>query len=93
MIDVREVHALTDFLRNYKAHLARIKETRTPEVLTVNGRAEVVVLDIESFQEILEQLRHIETVEAIKAGYDAMKRGDVRPLDEFAAEMRSKYGI
>jgi prevent-host-death family protein len=93
MIDVREVHALTDFLRNHKAHLARIKETKTPEILTVNGKAEVVVIDVESFQEMQERLRHVETVEAIKAGYEAVKRGDVRPLEEFAAEMRAKYGV
>ncbi len=42
MLDTRHIHSLSDFVRNPKAHVARLKETRTPEVLTVNGRAEVV---------------------------------------------------
>ncbi len=45
MLDTRQIHPMSDFLRNHKAHVARLKETRTPEVLTVNGRAEVVLLD------------------------------------------------
>ena len=49
VLDNRQVHSLTDFLRNHKAHLERLKETRMPEVLTVNGRAEVVVLDAEAY--------------------------------------------
>ena len=56
MIDTRQINSLTDFLRNHKAHLARLKETRTPEVLTVNGRAEAVLLDTETYERMVEQL-------------------------------------
>lgn len=55
-IDTRNIHSLTDFLRNYKVHIAQLKETRTPEVLTVNGRAEVVMLDTETYESMVEQL-------------------------------------
>ena len=55
-IDTRKIHSLTDFLRNHKAHIARLKETRTPEVLTVNGRAEVVMLDTETYESMVAQL-------------------------------------
>ena len=47
---------MSDFLRNHKAHVARLKETRTPEVLTINGRAEVVLLDTETYESMVEQL-------------------------------------
>ena len=57
-IDTRKIHSLTDFLRNYKAHIAQLKETRTPEVLTVNGRAEVVILDTETYESMVAQLNH-----------------------------------
>ena len=57
-VDTRKIHSLTDFLRNYKAHIAQLKETRTPEVLTVNGRAEVVILDTETYESMVEQLNH-----------------------------------
>ncbi len=56
MLNTRQIHSMSDFLRNHKAHVARLKETRTPEVLTVNGRAEVVLLDIETYESMVEQL-------------------------------------
>ena len=56
MIDTRQIHSMSDFLRNHKAYVARLKETRTPEVLTVNGRAEVVLLDTETYETMVEQL-------------------------------------
>jgi hypothetical protein len=58
MIDTRQMHSLTDFLRNHKAHVARLKETRMPEVLTVNGRTEVLIQDVESYQDLLDRLHH-----------------------------------
>jgi hypothetical protein len=33
MLDAREIHRLTDFLRNHKAHVTRLKKTQMPEVL------------------------------------------------------------
>jgi PHD/YefM family antitoxin component YafN of YafNO toxin-antitoxin module len=65
MIDIREIHSLTDFLRNHKAHLARLRETRAPAVLTVNGKAEVVVQDAESYRLMLDRLHHMETIEVL----------------------------
>ena len=93
MVDIQEIHSLTDFLRNHKTHVSRIKETRTPEILTVNGKAEIVIIDVESFQAMVEKIARLETIEAIKAGYEAAKRGEVRSLDEFDAEVRAKYGL
>lgn len=55
-IDTRKTHSLTDFFRNSKVHIAQIKETRTPQVLTVNGRAEVVILDTATYERMVEQL-------------------------------------
>src|SRR5262245_35084162 len=74
MIDTRQIHALTDFLRHHKAHVARLKETKLPEVLTVNGRAEVVIQDAASYQELLDRLHHLETLAAIGEGLASAER-------------------
>ncbi len=66
MLDTRHIHSLSDFVRNPKAHVARLKETRTPEVLTVNGRAEVVLLDTETYESLMEQLSHLQAVSALR---------------------------
>ena len=44
-LNVHEIHPLRDFLRNAKAHIAHLKETDGPEVLTVKGKDEVVMQD------------------------------------------------
>lgn len=56
MLDTRQIHSMSDFVRNPKLYVARLKETRTPEVLTVNGRAELVILDTETYESMVEQL-------------------------------------
>ena len=68
MLDTRNLHSLTDFLRNHKEHLTRLKETKTPEVLTVNGKAEVVMLDAEIYQEMADRLYRLDTLTAIREG-------------------------
>ena len=45
MIDLREVRSVTEFQRNLKGYVGRLKEKKTPLVLTVNGRAELIVQD------------------------------------------------
>jgi PHD/YefM family antitoxin component YafN of YafNO toxin-antitoxin module len=89
----RPVHSLTDFLRHHKAHVARLKETRTPEVLTVNGRAEVVIQDVESYQELLDRLHHMETLAAIREGIASAERGELKPAEQVFAEMQARYGL
>ncbi|HEY3332755.1 MAG TPA: hypothetical protein VGK19_22170 [Capsulimonadaceae bacterium] len=62
MIDTRQIHSMSDFIRNHKAHVARLKATGAPEVLTVNGRAEVVVLDAASYQNLMDQFHEMEAI-------------------------------
>jgi PHD/YefM family antitoxin component YafN of YafNO toxin-antitoxin module len=91
MLDTREIHSLTDFLRNHKAHVARLKKTHAPEVLTVNGKAEVVVQDATSYQAMLDRLYHLETIAAIQEGMASAERGELKPAAQVLDEMRAKY--
>jgi len=60
MIKLENIHPLTDFKRNAKAFVERIKATKSPIVLTVNGKAEVVIQDATAFQEMAERLQQLE---------------------------------
>jgi len=93
MLDTRNVHPLTDFLRNHKAHVTWLKKTRAPEVLTVNGKAEVVVQDAASYQLMLDRLHHMETLAAIQEGMASAERGELKPAAQVLDEMRAKYGL
>jgi prevent-host-death family protein len=91
MIDLKEIHALTDFQRHTKAHLKRLKETGRPQVLTVNGRAELVVQDAAAYQKLLEAVDRAETLEGIRRGLEDVKAGRTRPLAEVLDELGRRY--
>ena len=93
MLDTWEIHPLTDFLRNHKAHVTRLKATHAPEVLTVNGKAEIVIQDVQSYQQMIERLQHMETVAAIQEGMASAERGELKPATQVLDEMRAKYGL
>lgn len=54
-IDLRDIISLTDFQRNAKVHITRLAKTGKAQVLTVNGKACLVVQDAEAYQKLLDQ--------------------------------------
>ncbi|HYW45443.1 MAG TPA: type II toxin-antitoxin system Phd/YefM family antitoxin [Bryobacteraceae bacterium] len=93
MIDLREVRSVTEFQRHIKDYVGRLKEKKTPLVLTVNGRAELVVQDAESYQLMLDRLERAETVAAIRRGIEQTGRGEGIPLEEAEKRLRKKHGF
>lgn len=93
MIDIRSIQSLTDFKRNTTRHIDHLRESRRPLVLTVNGKAELVVLDAESYQELADKIEYAETVREIQAGIDSFEKGEGRPANEALAELAKKHGI
>jgi PHD/YefM family antitoxin component YafN of YafNO toxin-antitoxin module len=91
-VDTREIHPLTDFLRNAKAHIAHLKKTGSPEVLTVNGRAEIVVLDAASYQRMQELLERAELVLSLRGAVTEMDEGKGIPLENLEAELTARFG-
>jgi len=87
MIALQDIRSLTDFQRNTKAHLRRLKSTGRPEVLTVNGRAELIVQDAAAFEDMLDAIR------GIQRGLDAMKAGTGKPFRQALDEIRAKHKI
>ena len=84
---------LTGFQRNTKAHQARLKKTGQPAVLTVNGKAALVVLDAAAFQLLADKLERAEASEGIRRGLEEAKAGKGRPLTEALDAIRRKHRI
>ena len=59
MIRPEDIGSLTEFARNTKAHLRKLKRTGRPELLTVNGKAEVVIQNASAYQQLLEELEKL----------------------------------
>ena len=57
MIDLtKDIHSLSAFKRNSLRFLRRLRESGAPMVLTVNGKAEFVLQDVKSYQQLREQV-------------------------------------
>lgn len=93
MQPLEHVDTLASFQRDPKSHLARLRETGKPELLTVRGKAEVVVQDARAYQSLLDQLDELEAVTGVKEGIASALAGKGRPVGEFLNEIRAKYRI
>lgn len=72
MIDLKDIHSLTEFQRNVKDHVHYLKETGRPEVLTINGKAELVVQDAEAYQRLADLAVHAQAIVGIQRGLKGM---------------------
>jgi prevent-host-death family protein len=88
MLDLtKDIRSLTEFKRNTTELVDNLKRTKHPLVLTVNGKAELVVQDAQSYQELLKAAELIETLKGIKQGLEQMKAGEGKTAEDFFAEM------
>ena len=60
MVDVQNIHSLTEFKRNANSYIDTIRSTKAPIVLTVNGEAAVVVQDAIAYQAHSDRLKAVE---------------------------------
>ncbi len=92
MINLENIHPLTDFKRNVKQFIEQIKATKSPLILTVNGKAEIVIQDASSFQEMMRRLESSEAevrklkLEALQRdialGVEQLENGQYREYDD-----------
>jgi prevent-host-death family protein len=91
MLDIaNDIRSLSDFKRNTTELLERLKSTGSPLVLTINGKAEIVVQDAAAYQELVDRL---ESIEGIRRGLGDVKAGRTKPAREVFDRLRRKHGI
>ncbi len=93
MLNLNDIHPLSEFQRGAKAFLVKLKETKTPIVLTVNGKAAAVVQDAESYQELLDKLELLESVSKIQNSIQEFEQGKGIPIKEAWKQFQEKYGL
>ncbi|MCC6343484.1 MAG: hypothetical protein IT166_14855 [Bryobacterales bacterium] len=75
------IHSLSEFQRNTREHIQRLKQSGKPLVLTVNGHAE------------LDDRKLLESIRGISRGLEQAKRGEGRPMREFLESLAKEHGI
>jgi len=94
MLNIKQdIQSLTDFKRKTVDFVKQIKETHRPLVLTVNGRAEVVIQDPDSYQKLMDMAERFEAISAVQEGITQAKAGKGISLARFDRRMRKKHDI
>jgi prevent-host-death family protein len=94
MIDIaNDIQSLSHFKRNTANLIARLKETGRAVVLTVNGKAEVVVQDAASYQRLLELGERAEMMEFLEESRKDIEAGRTLPARQALEKLGRKHKI
>ncbi len=94
MVQLKDIGPLTGFLRNHKAYVAQLCKTGRPQVLTVNGKAEVVIQSAAAYQKLLDMIEASETVQVLRDRLDSLDDGEPGvPAEQVLADIRERLGI
>ena len=93
MIRTSSIESLTNFQKNAKQFTSQLEESKEPLVLTVNGKAKLVIQDADAYQSLLDEVERSRFIEAVRQGLRESEQGLGRPAEEVYAEMKAKHGL
>lgn len=94
MLDIaKDIHSLSAFKRSTTDFIQRMKDTGHPVVLTINGKAELVVQDAGSYQRLLDLVDRLEAIEGIRNGLRSARAGRTRPAKLGLDAIRRRHAI
>ena len=87
LVRLQEIESLTAFRRDTSRHLKELARTGRPKLLTVNGRAALVVQDAAAFETMMDRL---ETLAGVARGLAAVRAGEHQPARAVFQEIASR---
>ena len=91
MINITEdIHSLTDFKKNTHDFIHILKKTGRPSILTVNGRAELVIMDAAAYQKIQEQLELEENILEINQSLKDFESGKFSSAKDILNDLKTR---
>ena len=94
MVDVSKgIESLTSFKRDTERFRRQLKRHRRPMVLTVNGKAELIVQDAGSYQELLDRLEQAEIHEVLEKSLSELRAGKAQSARKVLTRLRRKHRI
>ena len=94
MIDLsQDIHSLSDFKRKTTAFMDRMKKSGHPLVLTINGKAELVVQDAASYQRLLELAEQAEMMEFLRESREDVEAGRAEPARQALERLAKKHKL
>ena len=85
-----DVRPVTEFRANASAVINQMHSTKRPVVLTQHGRSAAVLLDVEVYEGLLDE---IALLRDLRVSEDQIAAGQVVSHDEAARRMRDKWAL
>lgn len=82
-----DIQPLSAFRANAAGFLKKVRDSRRPLVLTQHGKSAAVVLDVEHYDALMEEL---EVIREIKEARAQLARGEGIPHEDAVAELRAR---
>lgn len=91
MLDIaKDIQSLSHFKRHSAELMKQMKKSGSPVVLTVNGKAEVVVQDAAAYQRLIELAEKAEMMEFLRQAKAEADAGRTVPAREFLESLGQK---
>jgi PHD/YefM family antitoxin component YafN of YafNO toxin-antitoxin module len=89
----RDIQSLSVFKRDTSKFRRQLKKTKEPIVLTVNGKADMVVIDAVSYENYLREKDRLDMIASVNRGIQDMKEGRVTPAEKVFRDFEKKNNI
>ena len=89
----RDIHSLTEFKLHTPEFVQQLKATGAPLVLTINGKADLVVQDAASYQRLLDLAEEARVLDAIRRGLEDVSAGRTQPVAAAFADIHSELDL
>ena len=86
-----DIQPLADFQRDPQASIAKLKRSGRASVLTVDGRAELVVQDARAYQRLLDRAAEADRLIALRRSIAESRNNRVRDLDTALDELEARH--
>ena len=94
MLDIaRDIQSLSHFKRKTSEVLARMKDSGNPVVLTVNGRAELIVQDAAAYQRLVELAERARMLDILEESRKDIEAGRTVPAREALERLAKKHKL
>lgn len=91
MLDIANgIRSLSEFKQNSTEILNYIKKTHNATILTINGRAEAVLLDPQSYQKMIDKIAALESANKIKSSLEEMENSQGISAKKAFKKLRQK---
>lgn len=87
---MNDVDSVSNFKRKTADYVRRLRRTGRPMILTVKGKARLVVQDAAAYQQMVEQAESTTTLQFIQRGRADIRAGRTTPMREAVERLGEK---